>query len=142
MCVGVCVQCGGVTVCSPCAAEVFVGFLSNQDYFFQSVCLFRFSSLLDFVLFGLRALLPICVLFAFLFYVLFGPRLLPPKCVFFISIFLFPGRPRPRYERISFFRALLTQSVFLIENGLCPLKPKSGFLIQSKTGIFDATFFD
>ena len=29
-----------------------------------------------------------------------------------------------------------------VENGLFRLKPKSGFLTQSKKGFFDSTFFD
>ena len=39
-------------------------------------------------------------------------------------------------------RPFLIQSDLSVKNGLFLLKPKSGFLIQSKKGFFDSTFFD
>ena len=39
-------------------------------------------------------------------------------------------------------RPFLMQSDSSVENGLFRLKPKSGFLTQSKKGFFDSTFFD
>ena len=39
-------------------------------------------------------------------------------------------------------RPFLMQSDLSVENGLFRLKPKSGFLTQSKKGFFDSTCFD
>ena len=39
-------------------------------------------------------------------------------------------------------KPVLTQSDLSVENGLFRLKPKSGFLTQSKESFFDSTFFD
>ena len=43
---------------------------------------------------------------------------------------------------ILLLRPFLMQSDLPVENGLFRLKPKSGFLTQSKKGFFDSTFFD
>ena len=39
-------------------------------------------------------------------------------------------------------KPFLIQSDLSVENGRFRLKPKSGFLTQSKKGFFDSTFFD
>ena len=39
-------------------------------------------------------------------------------------------------------RPFLMQSGLSVENGFFRLKPKSGFLTQSRKGFFDYTFFD
>ena len=45
-------------------------------------------------------------------------------------------------ECIFVFRPFLMQSGLSVENGFFRLKPKSGFLTQSKKSFFDSTFFE
>ena len=48
----------------------------------------------------------------------------------------------PSSSLIWALRPFLMQSDLAVENDLFRLKPKSGFLTQSKKGFFDPTFFD
>ena len=51
--------------------------------------------------------------------------------------------PRALFFPIIFsgLRPFLIQSDLSVENGLFRLRPKSGFLTQSKKGFLDSTFF-
>ena len=44
-------------------------------------------------------------------------------------------------HRINALRPFLTQSDLSVENGLFRLKPKSGYVTQSKKGFLDLTLF-
>ena len=59
-----------------------------------------------------------------------------------LTLRLFSIREKSGTDTRAVHKAISYRSDLSVENGLSRLKPKSGFLTQSKNSFFDSTFFD